>query len=281
MIASTNQFVEMFKELGFCQGKLIDCSGIMNIQSMCSSFLEERLGKQFNLTEYHLHVSEEQHRELHYDLTSYLRNARVHHQIVAGNLSIFESLLGNDIDVQTEFYLRISRPGMNSDNIGMHRDTSYGNSAYEISCIYPLVDFIQGAAVGIVPESHKFGELEVEAIPHATISKGSKQNQLGFLYSTKKIKNLDHNSIISPLVKVGEFLLFSLGVIHGQIVNTSNITRWSIDFRLKNHFTPVNSNLKSGYYHSFSSSPVTQIAREYYAHSSIEKEQLRLLEVDH
>lgn len=280
MNESIDRFVKMFVEQGYCQGKLLNSSAITNIQSMCSAFLKERLGKHVPLSDYHLHVSEDQHRELHYDLTSFLREAKVHHQIVSENLSIYEILLGSDLDVQTEFYLRISRPGMTSDNIGMHRDTSYGNSAYEVSCIYPLVDFVEGAAVGIIPQSHKDGDLEVEAIAHETIIKGSKQNQLGFLYSTKKIKNLDHNKIVTPLVNVGEFLLFSLGIIHGQVVNTSNITRWSIDFRLKNHFTPINSNLKSGYYQSFSNSPVSRVAREYYAHSVSEREQLKLVEID-
>ena len=277
---SIDTLTSTFESLGYCHGKLNQQDAVSHIRSMCKSFLQEKLGMDFDLVDYHRHVQEEQHRELHYELTQHLRNACVHDQIVTENLALFKSFLGNDIDIQTECYLRISRPGMDSDNIGMHRDTHYGNSAYEVSSIYPLVDFVEGAAVGIVPSSHKYGELALEQIPHKTITKGSKQNQLGFLYSTKKIKSLDESKIIKPLVRFGEFLLFSLGTIHGQVVNTSNITRWSIDFRLKSHFTPLNASLKPGYYRSFCESSVTRVAREYYRHSLDEKKNLKITDVD-
>jgi sporadic carbohydrate cluster 2OG-Fe(II) oxygenase len=278
MSNSTEKLTSTFETLGYCHGKLQQQDGVAKIRSICKTFLQEKLRMDFDLIDYHLYVQEEQHRELHYELTQHIRNARLQDQIVAENLSLFKSFLGNDIDIQTECYLRISRPGMDSDNIGMHRDTHYGNSAYEVSSIYPLVDFVEGAAVGIIPGSYKYGELELEQIPHKTITKGSKQNQLGFLYSTKKIKGLDESKIIEPLVRFGEFLLFSLGTIHGQVVNTSNTTRWSIDFRLKNHFTPLNASLKPGYYRFFCESSVSKVAREYYQYCLDEKKNLKVVD---
>ncbi len=256
---------QYYKDFGFCEGSFSNTSAVNELVHICSDYLTTKFKQEVPLSSYHLYCqSDEEHRELHFQLTKLLRKSQLHHKIMAENQEHFQQLVGSDIDIQVEPYLRISRPQIYEDNIGMHRDTFYGNTAYEISCVVPLVDFEPGCGVNVLPKSHLLGPLEFESVAHPIIEKGSKQNSIGFLYSTKKIKNLDMSNLYAPMLKRGDYFMFSLCSIHGQEVNSSNITRWSIDFRFKNSFAPINVNLKSDYYKSFSASPANAIAQQYY-----------------
>jgi len=255
----------MYAENGFCEGKFADATSVHQMIECCLSFLHTHSIQVTCLSEYHKQVKDEhQHRELHYELCQYLRKKRFHESLLLANPSVFTSIVGNDVDVQIEPYLRITRPGVYEDNIGLHRDTMYGNSAFEVSCIIPLVDFKLGGAVSVLRDSQNLGPLSIKVVDHESISKGSKQNQIGFLYSTKHIDEIDRSLLHTPLLKVQQFMMFSLGMIHGQEVNTSSITRWSLDFRFRSSYAPVNESLKQGYYRTLLSSPASQIGRQYY-----------------
>jgi sporadic carbohydrate cluster 2OG-Fe(II) oxygenase len=267
---------QQYRDLGFCEASFSNISAVERLADICNHYLAAKFNKKIPLSSYHLHCkSDEEHRELHFQLTKLIRKSGLHHEIMTENLAHFQELVGGDIDIQVEPYLRISRPNIFEDNIGMHRDTFYGNTAYEISCVVPLVDFEPGCGVHVLPKSYLLGAIDYEPKAHPEIKKGSKQNAIGFLYSTKKIKNLDMSNLYDPMLKKGDYLMFSLCMIHGQEVNSSNITRWSIDFRFKNSFAPINTNLKSDYYKTFSSSPATDIAKQYYQGNSNEISEMK------
>ncbi len=266
MMQSNNKFTDQFAEMGFCEGSFSDCQSLESCRSTIIDYLQKNLHPDINdLRHYHNYVQDEtQHRDIHYELSQLLSEKAPHQALFWDNQSIFSALLGLDIDIQVSPYLRISRPGLSTDNIGFHRDTFYGNSAFEVSCVTPLVDLEKGSEVFVMPQSQSFGPLAYDVVAHDSIEKGSKQNQIGFLYSTKKIKNLEKGRLYGPTMKRGQFLLFSLGVIHGQEINSSNITRWSIDFRLRPAFAPMNKNLKPGYYTAITRSPTSRVADTYY-----------------
>jgi sporadic carbohydrate cluster 2OG-Fe(II) oxygenase len=267
MLSAGQQYIEE----GFCEGTFSKSDMVWELRKVCESFVNEQLGQKVSLNQYHKHVtSEEQHRELHYELTQVIQKSQLHKNLVLQNLNHFQHIVGPDIDLQAVPYLRISRPGIKEDNIGLHRDTFYGNTAYEVSCIVPLEDFTKGAAVNVMPKSQNLGPLDFERLEHETITKGSKQNQIGFLYATKKIKNLDRSKLYAPLMKVGDYMMFSLCMIHGQEKNTSGSTRWSIDFRFRNSFSPLNVNLKDNYYTKLVSSAASQLADQYYANNPLD-----------
>ncbi len=262
---------QQYIKQGFCEGTFSDSTTIRELREICKRFVHKQFGKTFNLNEYHNHVrTEQEHRDLHYELTQKLQESQLHKKLALQNLEHFQNIVGPDIDIQAVPYLRISRPGIKEDNIGLHRDTFYGNTAYEVSCIVPLEDFEEGAAVNVLPKSQNLGPLEFEQVDHETVTKGSKQNQIGFLYSTKKIKHLNRSKLYAPLMKIGDYLMFSLCMIHGQEENVSRMTRWSIDFRYRNSFSPVNVNLKKDYYNKLVSGAASMLADQYYACNPLE-----------
>lgn len=270
------QYQQQYASKGYCEGHFNNIDIVKQLIHVCQEYLSEKFERDIDLSMYHLLCdSDELHKEIHYELTQIIRASYLHKQLVSDNLPLFQAMVGQDIDLQVEPYLRISRPGIYNDNIGLHRDTFYGNTAYEISCIVPLVNFEKGCAVNVLKGSQSLGELSFEQVDHPTITKGSKQNTIGFLYSTKKIKGLNMESLYGPLLQIGDFFMFSLCMVHGQEVNSSQISRWSIDFRFKNSFSPMNVNLKENYYQSFSKSPASVIADIYYARNHNELDQMQ------
>jgi len=130
--AQDGYFVHQFEQLKFLQ----------QIKDVCETLCREEFPDSFtSLADYHqLKISAKQHDEFQFKVYKKVNELNLHRQFVEDNIDFFISLFGPDIDLQTFTYLRIARPGAELDNIGMHRDTDYGNSAFEVSLSLPLVD---------------------------------------------------------------------------------------------------------------------------------------------
>ena len=239
---------------------------LQRVKNDCEAICQDRLGGKFtSLEDYHLiDISADEHDQLQFDIYSYLNKQKHHHQFVEDNLAFFTALLGPDLDIQTNHYLRITRPGYEIDNIGIHRDTDYGNTAYEVSLSMPLIDQETGAGLNVIPGSHFKEHHVVEQVNRKDVVKGTNKNEMGFLYAPKIPVGLNEKDLECIDLRFGQALGFTLGLMHGQVVNKSQKTRWSIDFRLKNSFHPICKNLKQNYYSSFKSGPVSLVGNQYY-----------------
>ena len=246
---------------------------LTEIKAECERICREWFPDSFtSLEEYHnISCSQEKHEQLQYEIYSSLNRSKLHHQFAKENMDFFVSLFGADMDIQTNTYLRISRPGLEKDNIGIHRDTDYGNSAYEVSLSLPLVEQTQGAGLRVLPASHLMQEHKVQQVQREDVEKGSDKNEMGFLYAPKIPVSIKDGDLKEINLKFGQGVGFTLALLHGQKENTSEFTRWSVDFRVKNSFHPTTKNLKSGYYTPFVQSAITKVADDYY---SINEQQL-------
>ncbi len=268
--------IKQFQQEGFFIHAFEHTDALKGIFGICEQVCKEYFPNEFTTLEnYHLiDVDKERHDEFQYQLFTRINESQCHRQFVKDNITFFTSLFGPDLDVQTNTYVRVARPGSESDNIGMHRDTDYGNSAYEVSMTFPLVNQEEGCGISVIPKSHLFTEHEFEQVNREDVERGTFKNEMGFLYAPKKLLNLQEDKIKCVSLPFGSALGFTLGLIHGQKSNTSNMTRWSIDFRVKNSFHPMSKNLKQGYYSSFNDSSVNKLAKDYY---KINIEEKRLL----
>lgn len=255
-----------FQQQGFFTCQLGEIKALDKIKLVCENLARESFSDSFHsLEKYHeIELTAEQHDDFQYKLFCELNDKKLHHELVKDNIEFFKALFGPDIDIQTQLYLRIARPGKALDNIGMHRDTDYGNSAYEVSVSFPLVSQPEGCGLNIIPASHLFDAPEIEQFNRLDVNQGDKKNKMGFLYAPKKLLGLNEELYQCVSLPYGHALGFSLGVIHGQVENQSNVTRWNIDFRVKNSFHPLTKNLKHGYYSSLTKSVVRELAEDYY-----------------
>lgn len=185
--------------------------------------------------------------------------------VVELELDFFRNLMGADLHIQREPFLRIARPGRDLDNIGYHRDTWYGDTPYEVSVWFPLTDTIESNALRVAPGSHLWPEheWETEVAGRTDVERGSLKHSLGFVVGQKKLRNAAE---MVPLpVRVGQCIVFSLSLLHGQEVNQSPFTRVSMDVRVANSWAPIrwSRSRDPNYYEPLCVSPLTQAARKY------------------
>lgn len=238
------------------------------------SFFLKRLADQWHirlrrLEDYHKVVTDDDlNTRIQTDFTEWFQVEGYGRQIIAGSLDGFRKLLGPDLHVQKYPYVRIARPGLAQDNIGIHRDTHYGCSPYEVSVSIPFTDVPAKGALGVLTGSHIIAESELPVTQISSgIDKGSTKHKLGFLYAPKVMSSEVRSKVKPVRVAVGKALIFSLSLVHGQEINRSQNTRITTDIRLVNSFAPIawSRNVHGDYYEPLCASPVAEQARQYLA----------------
>jgi len=218
------------------------------------------------LDEYHLHVTDAaEHERLQWELATRYWDARLGHRIVASELDWLRGFVGLDLHVQRHPYLRIARPGCAGDVTGLHRDLLYGASPYEVSLLVPFTDLDAGNALRVVSGSHT----EPTASHPATRTESpdvrprSRKHRLGFPYAPQVLDPEVVRRAEPVPLHVGQALVMSLGLVHGQVLNESTTTRFSTDVRVVNSLAPVafSRGVRDDYYEPLTSSPVTEQAR--------------------
>lgn len=269
--------INAFKQQGYFTYQFQHLKHLKAIKTTCEQLAQEFFGDKFTtLARYHeIELTNDEHDEFQFAVFTRLNEEKKHREFVKDNLAFFTAIFGQDLDVQTNLYLRIARPNMFTDNIGIHRDTDYGNSAYEVSLSLPLVSQVEGCGLNVIPQSHLFPEREIEQFNREDVERGTPKNQMGFLYAPKKILGIEDSQLQCISLPFGSGLGFTLGLIHGQKANHTDMTRWAIDFRIKNSFHPLTKNLKAGYYTRLTTSVVGELGDAYYALN--EEERLTLI----
>lgn len=259
--------VEHFRENGWFILDLIDPSSVYRTRAFLTEKLSELLGRPCPLEDYHLHAENDTvHTQLQIQMTEFFRKEKWGPQIIRDQLPFFQKLLGPDLFVQADPYLRMTRPQKPQDNIGYHRDTFYGGSPYELSVLIPFVDVPKASALKVLSGSHVHSEslYPTEQILDPTTTKGSSKHQLGFLYAPKQMDSSIEEKMEPIPLQIGQALVFSLSTVHGSRVNTGDFARWSTDIRVMHAMAPVDLSARPHYYQPLSDSIVTQKAKEYF-----------------
>jgi len=263
-----NLFQSHFRKNGWAVWDLADATTVKGVADSILQKLREVSGSNpVTLESYHANqASNDEHFALQYEMTKFFRESKFAKRILSEELDFFRALLGPDLLVQQNPYLRVTRPNQSSDNIGYHRDTFYGGSPYELSCVIPFVNLPSTASLGFVSGSHSHSE---ELYPTEQIQgdseKGSKKHQMGFLYAPKVIQSDLEEQIVQVPLKVGQLLIFSLATVHGSTRNTSDISRWSTDVRVMNRFHPVDLSARPDYYETLETSMMDWAANMYFS----------------
>lgn len=188
-------------------------------------------------------------------------------QLIQKNIAIFSSLLGEDIDMQTHPHLRISRPKIAQDMVDWHRDSFYGNSAWELNIWIPIFQLGEGAGLLYAEGSHRIPSIDIQDAPqehqHHVIEKGSLENRLGFAYAPKSdatLRTLEAKTVKCLRPAVGECIVFFGCGLH-RAMNESNITRLSLDLRLKQQHAPTNT--KPGYFRAVHRGVVARVVQDF------------------
>lgn len=213
-------------------------------------------------------LSFDEHTRFIKSLTDSLESSRCVNRLLEREKAFISKLLGPDVDIQTRPHLRISRPKMESEAIGFHRDIFYGNSPFEMNIWFPLLPLNDGAGLELVAGSHVEPSRNERVIAETdefkkTVTKGSVANSIGFVYAPKvddSIANLDPQRIHLIRPRVGQAVLFFGCMIHrGR--NQSDTVRISIDTRVKHAST--NTSTKTGYYMPLFRGPISECVQRF------------------
>ena len=261
-----------FIEQGWVRVAMPDPAPALAARDAMLALLRRQLSPNLaTIADSHLFIGDDEtkHTSLQQQLTELFWHERFGQRIVAAQADFFTRFVGLDLHVQKYPYVRMARPGLRQDNIGVHRDTQYGASPYELSVWIPYGDLDAGGGLKVLSGSHLVPEaaFEFEQRPDPVVTKGSQKHKLGFPYAPRALKG-DVESRMQPVpIRLGEMLIFSLSLVHGQSINAGAGTRLSTDIRLVNSLAPIEwqRSVHADYYEPLCQSPVTAQAKRYYA----------------
>lgn len=161
--------------------------------------------------------------------------------------SALHELVGNELVMQRNINLSIQIPGDDSSLLPIHADVLQGDSPYEVVLWIPLVDCYD-------TKSMFFCDKRVSDQQMHVLNSFDNTQQL---YETVKpyCKFMD--------VKYGEALIFSQNILHGNVVNETNETRWSLNCRFKSLFSPYADKKLGEFFEPVDIRPATKLGLAY------------------
>ncbi len=261
-----------YLEKGWCRVDFPDPGAIADIRDLLETKLRALCGDaEVTLTTYHQAIDDARHADILWALANYFWDEELSYRIGQTQLSVFRAFIGPDLHIQGQPYLRISRPGKSTDNIGLHRDTFYGQSPYEVTVHIPFTTVDADSALCVADDTHLNAEADFEVVSKgkADWDKGSPRHLMGFPYAPKKILDDLGTRLHSVPLQLGQAMIFTPALIHGQEVNRGDTTRVSTDLRIVNSLAPIHIKDKDALrgYRELSVSAATQAARGYHANN--------------
>ena len=160
-----------------------------------------------------------------------------------------ESIVGNELVMQTKINLSIQIPKDDSSLLPVHADTWSGLSPFESVVLIPLVDCFKTKSMFILPANKS------KKIDKIFNQKKLKTTKDIFKYIKKDIKWLKIN--------YGQILIFDQTLPHGNVINKENETRWTMNCRFKSVFTPYKDKKIGEFYEPITLKPATKRGLNY------------------
>ena len=156
--------------------------------------------------------------------------------------------------MQKKVNLSIQMPNDEDSLLDMHSDIYAGESPFQVVVWMPLVDAYSTKSMFITnPKQNKL-------INNTVLN--SKKNTTRDIYikNKKKFKFLD--------IKFGQILIFSPLILHGNVINKTMETRFSLNCRFKSLLSPYDVTVKSHrnipqFYKPLNTKPMTKIGFKY------------------
>ncbi len=135
-----------------------------------------------------------------------------------------ESLVGNELAMQRRLNLSIQLPADESALLPVHADVWDGDSAFEMNAWLPLVDCHDTKSMFLLPP-------EAERRHEADFARFDGK-------STEALFKAVEADLVWLEVPYGTVLLFNQNLMHGNVANREQQSRWSMNCRFKSLFTP-------------------------------------------
>lgn len=179
------------------------------------------------------------------DLMARDEKFRMHYYLISKNL--LNIIVGNELVMQNRVNLSIQFPNDDSSLLPIHADTWSGDSPFEVVVWLPLVDCYDTKSMYILPPN--------------------KMNLVENLKSSKE-QNKDLYDLVQKYVhwvkiNYGQVMIFNQSLPHGNIVNQTYETRWSMNCRFKSLFSPYGDKGIGEFFEPITTKPITKIGLKY------------------
>jgi len=139
--------------------------------------------------------------------------------------SLIQRLVGNELAMQSKVNLSIQQPGDQTSVLELHSDVWSGDSPFQVVLWAPLTDATASNAMFL---------LEPDASHEAY-----QRARAGKLQSMAEIHEA-YRSQFKPIeVRFGEVLVFNSNCLHGNQLNTTSVSRWSLNCRITSLLAPA------------------------------------------
>ena len=136
-----------------------------------------------------------------------------------------ELMVGSEL-CRSPINLAIQYPKDRTSLLPMHTDFFSGESIFQINLWLPFVSVKKNNSMFIIRPKDS-----IKILSKIKVSKK-------ILF--KQIEKAENSKLNFITASPGDAILFSPNCLHGNMVNTQNTTRWSINIRYKNIFSPYN-----------------------------------------
>jgi len=177
------------------------------------------------------------------------KNIRKYYYLLGKNY--LDIIVGNELAMQRRVNLSVQVPNDPTSILNIHTDVWSGDSPFEVVLWIPLVDCFKTKRMFIVPphENEKVFKKKLSFF-------GIKSTLDLFNFYKKKIKFID--------IKYGQLLIFNQNLLHGGVINKEKTTRWSLNCRFKNIFTPYDEKKLGEFFEPITLKPASRVGIRYY-----------------
>lgn len=160
-------------------------------------------------------------------------------------LDIIETLIGDEIQFNGDFWVRPKLPHEKLTTLPWHQDSAYmpnTKNDTHLTVWLPLVDVnTENGALQFLPRSHNSGLQSYHSVK-------------GEAFAVPEISpTSSYNDIRTLEMKKGDILIFNNLVFHRSLMNRSDTVRWSVDFRYSRAGTSL-----EGLWHEVIACPVRE-----------------------
>lgn len=165
-----------------------------------------------------------------------------------------EEIVGNELSMQKKINLSIQMPNDKNSLLDLHSDIYAGESPFQVVVWLPLVDAYSTKSMFFTqPKYNKIMNKQLLNTNEFTAKKMYMKNK-------KKFKFLN--------IKFGNILIFSPLMLHGNTINKTKETRFSLNCRFKSLLSPYDVLVKShrnipNFYRPLNIKPMTKIGFNY------------------
>jgi sporadic carbohydrate cluster 2OG-Fe(II) oxygenase len=217
---------KVFLEKGYIISKVESMSSLKYISLLISNAINQQVKKKLvNLNKTHEKISIEELNNFRLGIINKINKDKLlrYHYFNIAREALY-ILAGNELMMQKNINLSIQFPNDNSSLLPIHSDVWSGDSPYEINLWVPLVNCYRTKSMYILEQKD-----------YANFEKIMKKKKYS---SSEDIFKLVKNKVRWLNVNYGQFLIFNQALPHGNIVNIEKETRWSMNCRFKNFFSP-------------------------------------------